>query len=166
MKRKLIILLSIFTYVIITIPIFLFSTGCIIDMDKSPGIVNRRKRNYEYFSNDNNYVKLSGVVIEIGEMFIDERDGYSILDVKIQCNDIKEYYPDYKDEFYYEVCTSKMIDLFPGDEIEFIVAKYKKWYSLDNCPLVAEIEKEGEIILDISEGKDLLLKYVTDIHYK
>lgn len=145
-------------------PIVVGCNSC--DMDKIPSIVWAKKRNSEYYSNDDIYIKLSGSVIEIGEMYINEEASYSFLKVKIQCDDMKNYNKDYNENVDYYVFTSNMIDLLPGDEIEFVFPKYNRTYQRCICPLVVEIEKEGNVILDISEGKELLLKYVTDIHYK
>ena len=131
-------------FIIIFFTIFL--SGCCIS--------NRilAKKMIEKYSENGNYVSLTGEIVEISEN-----------DVLIKCEELKNYIK-YEDEFCrYHIHSEQCIELSVGEEIEFITVPYH-FYNGHKLPIV-ELRKDGKTLLTFEDGKENLIKWV-NAHFK
>ena len=101
----------------------------------------------EKYSDNNNYVELSGEVVEFDNNYI-----------IIKCEELKEYIG-YEDDFCdYQIYSDKVLDLNVGDKIDFITVPFH-FYNGHRLPIV-ELIKDGETLLILEEGKANLIEWV------
>ena len=105
------------------------------------------KKMNEKYSNDQNYVYLSGKVIEL--------DGNNII---IKCEELKKYI-NYEDDFCdYYIYSNETIELVVGEQIYFKTVPFH-FYNGHKLPIV-EIEIGENTILPFDEGKKNLIDWV------
>ena len=102
----------------------------------------------EKYSNDANYVRLSGEVIE-----------FDRGEVTIKCEELKTYVQ-YEDEIcYYNIYgENENFTLNVGDEIEFVTVPFH-FYNGHLLPIV-EVVLDGEVLLEFEDGKAALIDWV------
>lgn len=145
---------------------FIFTTGCqtVIDREKEARL--------EIYCNDENYVTLTGEVVKIDNDEIVD-DGITLF---IKCESLKQYVATVDDICQYWVFCSSKLNIAVGDTIEYtmvstqyVSTKYDgddfhptpdDWF-----PIVA-IDKNGENILSLEEGKENLIAWVNQLQYK
>ena len=113
-----------------------------------------RTKMYTYYSNDNNYVILTGIVAS-------KYDNGSVVGIKITTENHTITRPKDNGIFvFYVYCTDiEDIDsLSIGDEIVFTTAAMY-FYNGHILPIVS-LEKEGEIYLEYEIGKANLLNWI------
>lgn len=99
------------------------------------------------YSDNQNYVTLSGVIIE-----------YSGNDIIIECEELKTYIT-YEDEICnYYIYSEETLDLNVGDIIEFVTVPFH-FYNGHKLPIV-ELKINGNTLLDFDDGKDNLIYWV------
>ena len=127
-------------------------TGC--------GYATQIKRNQylNLYENEENFVSLTGKVTEVD-------NGKNAQILKIECSDLLDYVSQKEYErIQYRVWSDLPLDLEVGDTITFVTvpADCENSYTL---PIVS-IDKDGENILDLEEGKDNLIAWVNQLQYK
>lgn len=101
----------------------------------------------EKYSQDQNYVHLSGEVIEIREN-----------NLVIKCEELDEYLS-YEDEFCdYYIYADEIIELPVGTQLDFMTVPYH-FYNGHKLPIV-EVAVGGNIMLTFYEGKENLIDWV------
>lgn len=128
------------------------ATGC--------GYATQIKRNQylNLYEKEENYVSLTGTVTEV-----DNGENAQIL--KIECSVLLDYVsPKDYECIQYRVWSDLPLDLEVGDTITFVTvpADCENSYTL---PIVS-VNKDGEYILDLEEGKDNLITWVNQLQYK
>lgn len=132
---------------------FIFMSGCQTAMERD------KREMLELYSNDDNYITLTGEVTEI-----DNESGYNIM-LSIKCADLKKHNVNVGDEYKYWVFSSSNVNIGVGDTIVYktvpiILDKHTEWF-----PIVA-IEKNGKSILSFAEGKENLINFVNQLQFK
>ena len=132
MKNKFIVMMIIFIFIIF---------GC------QPSNKKLANSMLEKYCDDNNYVKVSGIVMQY--------DGNEML---VECNDLNKYisYENGITEFY--VYSNETLDIDVGNEIEFITVPYH-FYNGHKLPIVA-ININENILLSFEDGKENLIEWV------
>lgn len=116
-------------------------TGCNLSNPKLA------KKMLDKYSDNQNYVTLSGVIIE-----------YSGNDIIIECEELKTYIT-YEDEICnYYIYSEETLDLNVGDIIEFVTVPFH-FYNGHKLPIV-ELKINGNTLLDFDDGKDNLIYWV------
>lgn len=143
-------------YVII-ICTLLSATGC-------QYFVERQKNQYlEIYKNEENYVSFTGTVTSV-----DNREHAQII--TIDCDDLLNYVSEEKYErVFYRVFSNLPLSLEVGDIITFVTTPNQFEYRqtrYDNCLPIVSIDKNGEIILDLKEGKENLYAWVNQLGIK
>lgn len=105
------------------------------------------KKMIEKYSNNQNYVSLSGEVIE--------SDGNYLT---IRCEELSDYI-NYEDEFCsFYIYSDKIINLHAGDRIDFVTVPFH-FYNGHKLPIV-ELKLGGNTLLTFEEGKEYLISWV------
>lgn len=105
------------------------------------------KKMIEKYSDNQNYITLSGEVIEFNDN-----------NIKIKCEELNTYIS-YEDEICdYYICSDKIIDLCVGDQIYFVTVPFH-FYNGHKLPIV-EIKKDSNILLTFEKGKENLIDWV------
>lgn len=113
-----------------------------------PALDVKKEQMLDIYSNNENYVCLSGEVIYI-------ESGETFLHLTIS-------YGEKKEEQEYSVFSNYKVDLQVGDKIEYITV-LNCFY--DWLPIVS-IVKDGTILLPFEEGKNCLIEWVTQLRGK
>lgn len=118
-------------------------TGCTLSNQRLA------KKMIEKYSEDQNYVTLTGEVIEI--------DGYYVV---IKCEEIKDYIS-YQSEFCnYCIYSEEVVELEVGDEIKFTTVPFH-FYNGHLLPIV-ELKIDEITLLAFEEGKENLIDWVNE----
>lgn len=139
MKKIAYALLSIFALLLMIILLIGYATS------------NQRlaKKMIEKYSDNQNYVALSGEIIELNEYY-----------VTIKCEELNEYisYQSELCDFY--VCSKQIIKLSVGDQIDFVTVPFH-FYNGHKLPIV-ELKIDGNTLLAFEEGKENLIDWVKE----
>lgn len=109
------------------------------------------KKMIEKYSDDQNYVILSGEVIEF--------DNNNVI---IKCEELKTYIS-YEDELCdYYIYSDEIMDLSVGDQIDFVTVPFH-FYNGHKLPIV-ELKLSDDILLAFKNGKENLIEWV-NINY-
>lgn len=128
-------------FTIIFILLIVFLSGCNISNQ------NLAKKMIEKYSDNQNYVTLTGEVIEINEN-----------NVVIKCEELNAYI-NYEDELCdYYIYSDQFIELQVGDEIQFTTVPFH-FYNGHKLPIV-ELKIDGNTLLSFEEGKENLINLV------
>ena len=105
------------------------------------------KKMIEKYSDNQNYVTLTGEVIEI--------DGYHVT---IKCEELNDYIS-YEDGFCaYLIYSDQLVEVQAGEEIQFTTVPFH-FYNGHRLPIV-ELKSNGNTLLSFEEGKRNLLEWV------
>ena len=130
--------------VIFLLVTFLF--GCNISNQKLA------KKMIEKYSDNRNYVTLTGEVIEFNEN-----------NVIIKCEELNDYLS-YEDELCdYYIYSDQFVELQVGEEIQFTTVPFH-FYNGHKLPIV-ELKIDENTLLSFEEGKENLLDWV-NINFK
>ena len=130
--------------VIFLLVTFLF--GCNISNQKLA------KKMIEKYSDNQNYVTLTGEVIEFNEN-----------NVIIKCEELNDYIS-YEDELCnYYIYSDQFVELQVGEEIQFTTVTFH-FYNGHKLPIV-ELKIDENTLLSFEEGKENLLDWV-NINFK
>ena len=106
-----------------------------------------RNRMLEKYSNNDNYVCLSGEVIRIDDNYIE-----------IRCEELSNYLSYEDDLCSYYIYSDNTINLFVRDLIDFVTVPFH-FYNGHRLPIV-ELKKNGDTLLTFDEGKENLIDWV------
>lgn len=112
-----------------------------------------RNKMIKYYSNDENYVKLEGILVEITEH----------KNLRIQITTEEHEFAMYEGEtVYFTVHNNEYLlqSLFVGDELVFISAPMI-FYNGQEEPIIA-LEKGGKTYLSFEDGKASYLKWIEE----
>ncbi len=101
----------------------------------------------EQYSDDQNYVTLSGEIIEFNEN-----------NAIIKCEELNEYISYQSELCDYYIYSNQIIELFVGDQIEFVTVPFH-FYNGHKLPIV-ELKIDGNTLLTFEEGKENLIEWV------
>lgn len=128
-------------YAILISLLVVFLTGCNLSNQK---LIEKM---IEKYSEDQNYVTLTGEVIEINEN-----------NVVIKCEELNDYIS-YEDELCdYYIYSDEFVELEVGDEIEFTTVPFH-FYNGHELPIV-ELRIDENTLLSFEEGKENLIDWV------
>lgn len=128
-------------YAILISLLVVFLTGCNLSNQK---LIEKM---IEKYSEDQNYVTLTGEVIEINEN-----------NVVIKCEELNDYIS-YEDELCdYYIYSDEVVELEVGDEIKFTTVPFH-FYNGHELPIVELIIDENTL-LSFEEGKENLIDWV------
>ena len=128
-----------FAFLITLLVVFL--TGCNLSNQKLA------KKMIEKYSEDQNYVTLTGEVIEINEN-----------NIVIKCEELNDFIS-YEDELCdYYIYSDEFVELKVGDEIKFTTVPFH-FYNGHKLPIV-ELKIDGNTLLSFEEGKENLINLV------
>lgn len=123
-----------------------FLIGCNISNQKLA------KKMIEKYSDNQNYVTLTGEVIEFNEN-----------NVIIKCEELNDYIS-YEDELCdYYIYSDQFVELQVGEEIQFTTVPFH-FYNGHKLPIV-ELKIDENTLLSFEEGKENLLDWV-NINFK
>lgn len=123
-----------------------FLIGCTISNQKLA------KKMIEKYSDNQNYVTLTGEVIEFNEN-----------NVIIKCEELNDYIS-YEDELCdYYIYSDQFVELQVGEEIQFTTVPFH-FYNGHKLPIV-ELKIDENTLLSFEEGKENLLDWV-NINFK
>ena len=126
---------------IIFILLIVFLSGCNISNQ------NLSKKMIEKYSDNQNYVTLTGEVIEINEN-----------NVIIKCEELNDYIS-YEDELCdYYIYSDQFVELQVGKEIQFTTVPFH-FYNGHKLPIV-ELKIDENTLLSFEEGKENLIDWV------
>ena len=118
-----------------------FLTGCNLSNQK---LANKM---IEKYSEDQNYVTLTGEVIEINEN-----------NIVIKCEELNDFIS-YEDELCdYYIYSDDFVELEVGDEIKFSTVPFH-FYNGHKLPIV-ELRIDENTLLSFEEGKENLIDWV------
>ena len=118
-----------------------FLSGCNISNQKLA------KKMIEKYSDNQNYVTLTGEIIEINEN-----------NVIIKCEELNDYIS-YEDELCdYHICSDQFVELQVGEEIQFTTVPFH-FYDGHKLPIV-ELKIDENTALPFEEGKENLIAWV------
>ena len=127
--------------ILITLLLITLVSGCYSSNQKLA------KNMIEKYSDNHNYVTLSGEVIECNEN-----------NFLIKCEDLNDYIS-YEDEFCdYYVYSDQFISLPVGEQIEFATVPFY-FYNGHKLPIV-ELKMDENTLLSFEEGKENLIDWV------
>lgn len=128
-------------YAILISLLVVFLTGCNLSNQK---LIEKM---IEKYSEDQNYVTLTGEVIEINEN-----------NVVIKCEELNDYIS-YEDELCdYYIYSDEFVELEVGDEIKFTTVPFH-FYNGHELPIV-ELRIDENTLLSFEEGKENLIDWV------
>ena len=126
---------------IIFILLIVFLSGCNISNQ------NLAKNMIEKYSDNQNYVTLTGEVIEINEN-----------NVIIKCEELNDYIS-YEDELCdYYIYSDQFVELQVGEEIQFTTVPFH-FYNGHKLPIV-ELRIDENLLLSFEDGKENLIDWV------
>ncbi len=105
------------------------------------------KKMLEKYSNDQNYVELSGEIIESNKNT-----------VVIKCTELKNYRSSPDEICTYYIYSNQILDLASGDHINFVTVPFH-FYNGHKFPIV-ELKIDGNTLLEFEEGKENLIEWV------
>ena len=118
-----------------------FLTGCNLSNQKLA------KKMIEKYSDNQNYVTLTGEVIEFNEN-----------NVIIKCEELNDYIS-YEDELCnYYIYSDQFVELQVGEEIQFTTVTFH-FYNGHKLPIV-ELKIDENTLLSFEEGKENLIDWV------
>ena len=137
MKKTLIVLATVLMFAILMV-------GCVVLGDRilADQMISK-------YSDDQNYVELSGTVVECDEDWL-----------VIRCDELIKYIPYQTGDCPYEIYSTEPISLDVGDEIRFVTVPFH-FYNGHDLPIV-ELTKDGVTLLEFEEGKENLLNWVQE----
>ena len=112
----------------------------------------------EVYSNDENYITLTGEVVEVYSLEKQSR-------IVVKSDDRKDYFPSEDSECEYVIFADDPLEVAVGDVITYTTVKVRFKYSRDWLPIV-ELSKDGEILLKSQDGKENFLAWVNQLQYK
>ena len=128
-------------FAILIILLVVFLSGCNIS---NQTLTNKM---IEKYSDNQNYVTLSGEVIEVNEN-----------NVIIKCEELNDYIS-YEDELCdYYIYSDQFVELQAGMEIQFTTVPFH-FYNGHKLPIV-ELKTDENILLSFEEGKENLIDWV------
>ena len=131
--------------------ILLLLTVCLSGCHLSNQIL--AKRMIEKYSDNQNYVTLSGEIVEDDEsVFLEENA------VLIRCPEIRDYIHYQGELCRYYIHTKEALDLKVGDQIDFVTVPFH-FYNGHKLPIV-ELKLNGNTLLTFEEGKENLIEWV------
>lgn len=108
------------------------------------------KKMIEKYSDDQNYVALSGEVMEFDEN-----------NVIIKCKELNNYIS-YEDELCdYYIFSDQIMELSRGDQIDFVTVPFH-FFNGHRLPIVG-LKMDGDTLLNINDGKANLMKWVNSL---
>lgn len=113
----------------------------------------------EKYSDDSNYVTLSGEIVEYN--YITLAKGLVVYienDIIIKCEELRTYISYQTEKCHYHIFSDQTFDLSIGDEITFTTVPFH-FYNGHELPIV-ELSIHGTTLLDYSEGKENLIYWV------
>ena len=111
----------------------------------------------EVYGNDENYITLTGEVIEVESL--DARDK-----IVVKSDDIKEHFPAEDSECEYLIFADTPLDIAVGEVITYTTVKVR-FDGKDWLPIVG-LSKNDEMLLESEDGKENLLAWVNQLQYK
>ena len=127
--------------IMITLLLVILMSGCYSSNQKLA------QKMIEMYSEDQNYVTLSGEIIEVDEG-----------NVIIKCEDLNEYIS-YEDELCdYYIYSDQIIELSAGDRIDYATVPFH-FYNGHKLPIV-ELKINGNVLLTFEEGRENLISWV------
>lgn len=128
-------------FAILIILLVVFLSGCNIS---NQTLTNKM---IEKYSDNQNYVTLSGEVIEVNEN-----------NVIIKCEELNDYIS-YEDELCdYYIYSDQFVELQAGMEIQFTTVPFH-FYNGHKLPIV-ELKTDENILLSFEDGKENLIDWV------
>ena len=128
-------------FIIFITLLVVFLSGCNISDQKLA------KKMIEKYSDDQNYVTLTGELIEINEN-----------NAIIKCKELNDYIS-YEDEFCdYYIYFDQFVELQVGEEIQFTTVPFH-FYNGHKLPIV-ELKIDENTLLSFDEGKQNLINWV------
>lgn len=121
--------------------LIVFLSGCSISNQKLA------KKMIEKYSNNQNYVTLTGEVIEINEN-----------NVIIKCEELNNYISYQNELCDYYIYSDKFVELQSGDKIKFTTVPFH-FYNGHKLPIV-ELKIDENTLLSFEEGKENLIDWV------
>ena len=118
-----------------------FLSGCNISNQKLA------KKMIEKYSDNQNYVTLTGKVIEFYEN-----------NVTIKCEELNDYISYEDEQCDYYIYSDQFVELQVGEEIQFTTVPFH-FYSGHKLPIV-ELKIDENTLLSFEEGKDNLIDWV------
>lgn len=121
----------------------LFLSGC--------NISNQRLKTkmIEKYSEDQNYVALSGEIIECNDN-----------NATIKCVGLKEYISYQNELCDYYIYSNQIIELSVGEKVDFVTVPFH-FYNGHKLPIV-ELQIDGITLLTFEEGKENLINWVNE----
>ena len=105
---------------------------------------------------DQNYVALSGEIIEI-----EEKIEIDVYEIDIKCEEIGNYISYQSSICSYHIFSKEILDLNIGDTIDFVTVPYH-FFNGHNLPIV-EVKMNGNTLLNIYDGKTNLMEWVNSL---
>ncbi len=118
-----------------------------------PALENLKSKMIDKYTNDKNYVALSGEIIESNDNL-----------VEIKCEELINYINYAKETCYYYIYSEQTIELSVGDQIKFITVPFH-FYDGQKLPIV-ELKKGGKTLLSFEEGKKNLINWINQLQGK
>ena len=117
--------------------LILLSTGCY-------SVKIQNKKMLEKYSDDKNYVALSGEIVECNDNL-----------VIIKCEELKKHLSYADDICEYEIYADQKLELAEGDKIDFITVPFHFYNG--HCLPIVEVKKDDNILLHFNDGKKNLI---------
>ncbi|WP_286310178.1 hypothetical protein [Thomasclavelia cocleata] len=114
------------------------------------------KKMREKYMDDQNYVALSGEIIEI-----EEKIEIDVYEIDIKCEEIGNYISYQSSICSYHIFSKEILDLNIGDTIDFVTVPYH-FFNGHNLPIV-EVKMNGNTLLNIYDGKTNLMEWVNSL---
>ena len=111
-----------------------------------------RNKMLDYYSVDENYIELTGIIISIDA-------DRNLLRIKILSEDAS-IWESGSAEFFLVDYSERDYNLNIDDEIVFTTATML-FYNGHDMPIIS-LEKDGEVLLSFDEGKEMYLDYIKD----
>lgn len=127
--------------ILIILLLVTFLSGCSLSNQKLA------KKMIEKYSEDQNYVTLSGEITEFNENT-----------VIIKCEELNEYISYQGELCDYYIYSNQIIELSVGDQIDFVTVPFH-FYNGHKLPIV-ELKIDGNTLLMFEEGKKNLIDWV------
>ena len=108
------------------------------------------KKMIEKYSDDQNYIALSGEVMEFDDS-----------EVSIKCEEIRTYIPYQSPICSYHIFSEEILNLNVGDDIDFVTVP-EHFFDGHHLPIV-EVKMNGDTLLNINDGKANLMKWVNSL---
>lgn len=131
--------------------ILVLTTGCqtAIERDKAKML--------EIFQNTDNYITLTGTVIQVD-------NGSHRTKIVVRCEELKQLLAQEDDECEYWVFSNSNVNISVGDSIVYTTVPLQDPYGTW-LPIVA-ISTNGNDILNFEEGRENLIEWVNQLQMK